>query len=326
MVILQKSIESFEQQGDSGQFQIRRIKASDIPNFIETGLPTCAFMHGRPDIPMERMLHNFAGFVREHAFTDDSEIYIAEDTHGCHAGQLWLHRTRNRFNGHRELWIWDITVAEEFRHKGLGKQLLEFAKQQAASHWFEELWLLVSSVNSVAIELYQSSGLRSLGQLMCFPLAAEVRRTESVRLGATLLRPLSSNDAERLHALWSAAGLPFRPRGRDSLSRLRSFLSGPYEAGWCTEANNELTGAALISDDGRKGWIERLAVHPDFRRAGLAKVIVTACTNSLRFRGTLVIGALIDEDNHISRTLFESCGYVHHSGICYYSYRKNNEH
>lgn len=280
-------------------------------------------MHGRPNLSSERMHQNFAGFVREHAFADDSEIYIAEDSSGNHAGQLWLHTTRNRFNGHRELWIWDITVREEFRHRGLGKQLLEFAKRHAVAHRIEELWLLVSSVNYNATRLYRSMGLCGLGQLMCVPLSGQVRPEKTVQFGASVLRPLASNDVVPLHRLWSLARLPFRPRGRDSWERLRAFLNAPDDAGWCVTAGDHLIGAALIADDGRKGWIERLAVHPDHRRAGLAKAIIAACMNSLRERDLLVIGALIEQENEASRLLFESCGFVRHTDICYYSHRNH---
>jgi ribosomal protein S18 acetylase RimI-like enzyme len=158
---------------------------------------------------------------------------------------------------------------------------------------------------------------------MCVPVSGQVRPEKTVKFGATVLRPLASNDTERLHNLWSLAGLPFRPHGRDSLGKLHAFLNAHDDAGWCAAVDNHLIGAALVSDDGRKGWIERLAVHPDHRRAGLAKAIITACMNSLRERGVLVIGALIDEENEASRSLFESCGFVHHPDLCYYSYRKD---
>jgi len=301
MVFLQKSSNNNDLSADPKEFRIRRLRQSDLHDFVALGLPTCAFMHGRPGVSDEKMHQNFANFVREHAFTDDSEIYVAEDSSGKYAGQLWLHATRNRFNGRRELWVWDITVHPEFRRKGLGKQLLEFAKQHAAAHRTEELWLLVSSMNYSAIQLYRSMGLRSLGQLMCAPVSAQVRPVKTIKVGATVLRPLASNDVERLHQLWSLAGLPFRPEGRDSLGNLRAFLNAHDDAGWCAEADNQLIGAALVSDDGRKGWIDRLAVRPDHRRAGLAKAIIAACMNSLRERGPLVVGALVENENTASR-------------------------
>ena len=307
-------------------YVLRRLKSPDIQAFIDLGLPTCAFMHGRPNLPLSKMRQSFAGFVREHAFSDDSEIYILDGPSQSHIAQLWLHHTRNRFNGLRELWVWDVTVATAFRHKGIGKQLIEFAKRRAEELSVEELWLLVSSVNDVAIELYRSCGLRDLGQLLCFPIDHPSREPQIVTLRTAVLRPLTGeHPPEALHKLWTAADLPFRPLGRDSLNRLRASLNRAHDGGWGAFSGGQLIGAALASYDGRRGWIERMAVLPDHRRAGLAKALIAACMNSLRERGALVIGAMIDEENSASRLLFESCGFVHKSDICYYTFRESND-
>ena len=325
MVFTHKSIDHNEKLDGFPGFVLDRLETSDLPNFIDLGLPTCAFMHGRPDIPVDRLRHSFSSFVREHAFADDSEIYVLRSPEGEHVGQLWLHSTRNRFNGRRELWIWDITIRPDFRRKGLGKQLLEFAKRRAEGHQVEELWLLVSSINDVAISLYRSSGLRDLGQLLCFPIGKSTGRERIVTLKTAVLRPLSDSDAGDLHKLWKSAGLPFRPQGRDTIHRLRASLSQAHEGGWGAFAAEQLIGATLISFDGRKGWVERLAIHPDHRRVGLAKALVIAGMNSLKDRGALVIGALIESENTSSRRLFESCGFAHKQDICYYAHRENND-
>ncbi len=325
MVLSQKTTNMAETEFIIPGFLLRRLRSSDIQGFIDLGLPTCAFMHGRPEMPESRMRQTFTGFVREHAFAEDSEIYILEGPHHEHVAQLWLHVTRNRFNRRRELWIWDITVQSEFRRKGLGKQLLEFAKRRAEAIHSEELWLLVSSINDAAIQLYKTCGMRSLGLLMCSPVSGSVREESQIALRSAVLRPLREADAEPLQELWTAAGLEFRPEGRDSLLRLRASLNGAHDPGWAAFSDQRMLGAALASYDGRKGWIERLAVLPECRRAGLAKAIVTACTNTLKSQGALVIAALIDTGNQASRQLFEACGFRFKPEICYYTFRESND-
>lgn len=325
MVIDQESLNISGGEFSIPGFVLRRLVASDIKDFIDLGLPTCAFMHGRPEMPESRMRQTFTSFVREHAFTQDSEIYVLEGPDREHAAQLWLHLTRNRFNHRRELWIWDITVRTEFRRKGLAKQMLEFAKHRAAVLRSEELWLLVSSINDTAIQLYKTCGMRSLGLLMCSPIGRSVREEHSITLRSAVLNPIREQDAEALHELWTAAGLDFRPRGRDSLPRLRAFLNGTHDMGWAAFVENRMIGAALATYDGRKGWIERLAVLPEYRGAGLAKAIVAACTNTLKSQGALIIAALIETDNRASRQLFESCGFRFKPEICYHTLRESND-
>ncbi len=325
MVLDQKSTSFESEEFSIPGFVLRRLRSSDIQDFIDLGLPTCAFMHERPEMPESRMRQTFASFVREHAFTEDSEIYVLEGPNREHAAQLWLHLTRNRFNRRRELWIWDITVRAEFRRKGLAKQMLEFAKQRAAALRSEELWLLVSSINDTAIQLYRTCGMRSLGLLMCSPISGSVREERTITLRSAILHPMREQDAEALHELWIAAGLEFRPHGRDSLPRLRAFLNAAHDMGWAAFSDNRMVGAALAIYDGRKGWIERLAVLPEYRGAGLAKAIVTACTNTLKSQGALIIAALIDTDNRASRQLFESCGFCFKPEICYYTLRESSD-
>jgi ribosomal protein S18 acetylase RimI-like enzyme len=95
--------------------------------------------------------------------------------------------------------------------------------------------------------------------------------------------------------------------------------------GWGTFQNGSLIAGALVSFDRRKGYIERLATHPNHRRGGLAKAVVAACTETLKSAGALVISALIESENAESRNLFESCGFVIEPRLCYYSYRENSD-
>jgi ribosomal protein S18 acetylase RimI-like enzyme len=306
-------------------FVLRELAPSDIGAFVELGLPTCAFMHGRSQVSAEKMRQNFTGFVREYAFDPDSEIYVVVSSEGAHVAQLWLHSTHNRFNGLSEQWIWDLTVNEAFRRRGIARSLLAFARNRAHEKNCAELWLLVSSLNSEAIRLYQSFGLSMAGHLMRLQLAEPRAPKETVQaqVNTAILRPLEPKDVPSIYRLWSVAGLPYKLNGRDREDLLRRHLAGPTVGGWGVFEGDALVAAALVSCDERKGWIERLATEPAHRGAGLARAIIAAGSQSLRESGALVIAALIESENQASRKLFESCGFVHEPGLCYYSIRDN---
>jgi ribosomal protein S18 acetylase RimI-like enzyme len=305
-------------------FTLRELAPADITNFIELGLPTCAFMHGRPDTPPDKMKRDFAGFVRDYAFDGESEVYIVEAPDRTLAAQLWLHTTRNRFNRLDELWIWDITVREDQQRKGIGRKLMEFARFRAETKSCAELWLLVSSKNNRAIGLYESAGLSVAGLLMSAGMNRDHASNRSpVALSSAILQPLKPENVQDLYDLWTAAGLPFRPEGRDRTDRLTLHLSQPMLGGWGIFDGKTLIAAALVSFDRRKGYIERMATRPEHRRAGMAKALVMACRQTLQEAGALVISALIESENSASRQLFESCGFVNEPTLCYYSYREN---
>jgi ribosomal protein S18 acetylase RimI-like enzyme len=138
-----------------------------------------------------------------------------------------------------------------------------------------------------------------------------------------VLRPLEPKDVSRLYELWTSAGLPFKPRGRDREDRLARQFNQPKPGGWGAFENGSLIAAALTSFDGRKGYIERLATLPEYQRAGLARALVLNCLRSLKDGGALVTAALIEADNIPSRRLFESCGFSVSPTLTYYSIREN---
>ena len=62
--------------------------------------------------------------------------------------------------------------------------------------------------------------------------------------------------------------------------------------------------------DRRKGWINRLAVRPGYRRQGVARRLIEACEQALYAQGIGITAALIERDNAVSVDLFTDAGYV----------------
>lgn len=313
-------------------FHLRLAQPKDMEEFIDTGLETCAFMYGRPGVSREVIKRNFSAFVEEFAADKESRIYIVTTPEGGLAAQMWLHETRNRFNGLRETWIWDLTVKKEYQKKGIGRSLLKFAKKTANDH--HELWLLVADNNHEAIRMYLSEGLHNLGRLMGIkapdsgssgPGSTQSSKLpmDTVTLEYGCLSRLEADDIPELYNLWEIAELPARTHGRDRTDRLSRFLRSSPLPSWCIRQEGKMIGAVINSVDGRKGWIERLAVHPEHRRTGLAKALIAASLHSLKESGALVIGALIESENTASRRLFESCRFVYDPNVCYYTVRES---
>lgn len=139
------------------------------------------------------------------------------------------------------------------------------------------------------------------------------------------IRRLDINDYEELVKLWVKAGLPFKPKGRDSLESIAkqiktnsAFFIGAFE-------NEKLIGAVIATSDTRKGWINRLAVDPKSRRKGIAKALIAEAENALRQHGIRIFCALIENSNIASKELFKKCGYVENHDIIYLSKRDSNE-
>jgi len=141
------------------------------------------------------------------------------------------------------------------------------------------------------------------------------------------IRSLTLEDYDALLALWRRAGLhSLRPRGRDSREAIARQLSSGVQTILGLEVEGRLVGAVVATHDSRKGWINRLAVDPDFRRRGYGMRLIQAAEEVLRAQGMQVIAALVESDNPASFALFRKAGYVEiDPGIHYLTKRESEE-
>ena len=148
------------------------------------------------------------------------------------------------------------------------------------------------------------------------------------------IRPLGIDNYDAVMDLWRRSGLSsLRPSGRDSREAFAHQLGtwGAYSSN-CDlqtvlglEHNDQLIGVVVATHDGRKGWINRLAIDPGYRRKGYAKRLIGAAEKALAADGITVIAALIEQENVTSLTLFQQAGYQLHEGVCYLSKRDSAE-
>ena len=140
-----------------------------------------------------------------------------------------------------------------------------------------------------------------------------------------VIRDFQIEDYDRLTTLWKESGLSYRPRGRDSRRRIEAELKTGTSIFLVAEMDGQMVGSVIGTHDGRKGWINRLAVHPSYRHRGLAKKLVAEVEDRLSQVGLEVIAGLIEQSNTASLQLFQSLGYERMSDIVYLSKRKRPE-
>jgi N-acetylglutamate synthase len=124
--------------------------------------------------------------------------------------------------------------------------------------------------------------------------------------------------------LWQRAGLHIRPDGRDSLDAF-----APRWPAACRHpsacATERLVAVVLATHDSRKGWINRLAVDPDYRRQGLATRLIGLCEEHFQALGIDIWAALIEDWNEASLALFRQAGYALAPDITYASRRSHED-
>jgi len=138
------------------------------------------------------------------------------------------------------------------------------------------------------------------------------------------LRHLTVDDYDAIIRLWKEAGLEsVRLQGRDSHDAFAAQLAAGQRVIGLEDAG-QLIGAVLVTHDTRKGWINRLAIHPDHRRKGYATELIAAAERELRGMGFQIFAVLIEADNNASQELFAREGYKAHD-IVYMSKHNSND-
>jgi ribosomal protein S18 acetylase RimI-like enzyme len=136
---------------------------------------------------------------------------------------------------------------------------------------------------------------------------------------------LTADDYEAVRELWEQAGLPIKAAGRDSREQFARQLAGGHQTVFGTRLGDRLVGVVVATHDGRKGWINRLAVHPDCRRQGLGLRLIAEAERALHDQGLQMMAALIEDWNTPSLALFERAGYVDYPGIHYVTKRDRRD-
>jgi len=137
-----------------------------------------------------------------------------------------------------------------------------------------------------------------------------------------MIRKLTINDYPNVVELWRNTGLEIRLNGRDNPNQIEKQLKSENVILLGKFGGGVLLGVVLVTHDGRKGWMNRLAVNPDYQRKGVAKELIIS-TEKLLFEeiGIEIYSAIISKENLKSDNFFESIGYEKWDKIYYFSKR-----
>lgn len=114
-------------------------------------------------------------------------------------------------------------------------------------------------------------------------------------------------DIPAVLALWRIADA--LPTATDSEQGLRRLLDNDPEALLLASSGEEIVGSLIVGWDGWRGSFYRLAVHPEWRRQGIAVALIRAGEERLRALGASRLTAIVASDERPAMDFWEAAGY-----------------
>ena len=135
----------------------------------------------------------------------------------------------------------------------------------------------------------------------------------------------SIEDYDLMIKVWELAGLPSKLKGRDSRDSIRLQMDRNPGMFRCCMMDGKMVATIVGSSDGRRGYINRLAVIPEYRNRGIAKALLDSIEEHLESQGLKIITVLIEDESQESMELFKARGYHFHEDIHYLSKRESQD-
>jgi N-acetylglutamate synthase len=133
------------------------------------------------------------------------------------------------------------------------------------------------------------------------------------------LRPMTMDDYDVVIELMKATpGVSFRDAdSRDATAR---YLERNPGLSFVAEKDGRLVGCVMCGHDGRRGYLQHLAVLPEHRRQGIASALVGRCLAALEQLGILKSHIDVFRTNELGQAWWESQGWQRRNDIHRYSH------
>jgi len=120
-------------------------------------------------------------------------------------------------------------------------------------------------------------------------------------------------DYDDVVKLWQKNGLIIRPG--DEVEGIRLKMGRDPDLFLIAEERGEIVGVVMGAWDGRRGWINHLAVKRSEQRKGIGTMLIRELERRLVKKGARKVNAQIYKWNKKSLTFFKTAGYEVHSDL-----------
>jgi len=132
-------------------------------------------------------------------------------------------------------------------------------------------------------------------------------------------RALSISDRDALLQLWrSCDGIILRDA--DSQASMEKYLQRNPGLSRVATVAGAIVGSLMAGHDGRRGYLQHLAVAPAQRRQGIGACLLDLCLEALKQQGIIKSHVHVIQSNRSGIDFWSRRGWIHRAEIEIYSY------
>jgi N-acetylglutamate synthase len=131
--------------------------------------------------------------------------------------------------------------------------------------------------------------------------------------------PFEPQDYEQVMALWqSTEGITLREV--DSRDAILAYLARNPGLSFVAREKSEIVGAVLAGTDGRRGYLQHLAVAPAYRGRGLGRALAERVIEGLSTAGIAKCHLMVRRENEPAKSFWEHLGWTARDDIAVMSH------
>jgi len=128
-----------------------------------------------------------------------------------------------------------------------------------------------------------------------------------------LVREFKISDYDAVVELWKDTRLIIRPG--DDRNSIELKVQRDPDLFLVATDDEDVIGVVMGAWDGRRGWINHLAVRPSGQRKGIGKLLIGELEKRLKRKGAKKVNAQIYQWNTESIEFFKAVGYEVHADL-----------
>ena len=140
-----------------------------------------------------------------------------------------------------------------------------------------------------------------------------------------MIRPMTMEDFEEVHALWMGIhgfGIRSIDDAREGVER---FLRRNPDTSVVAVEDGKIVGSILCGHDGRRGCFYHVCVAEQYRKRGIGKAMAIAAMEALRREKISSVTLIAFKDNEVGNSFWKGVGWTIRDDLNYYDFILNEE-